>query len=218
MVKVSGKLTEVELIIQVYGDGTKYETGLGAKGKTRLVFRNNISKKVLNLLLQQYKSDMRLQGLGLAKGGALRAKYEQYISDITVQDLQDSIQRESSKFGRNWKNRYKYTTIPTTISFVQWNWSAIWSTLFFNQGLMDNWFEWHQGNKIKKEEWVGAKAWLNTKVVMLWDLKIHHRTEPSKLEDFEHPTSSDRYIQTLFVDSILGGGCDWGIVNTEALE
>ena len=127
-------------------------------------------------------------------------------------------------------NKWHSDRLPATVAFLQWNWAAIWCKKATEEGLFDDYsfsrgkgerdyggqFESRRGfDNFDTDDQITARNMIALhRIVAIKKLEIHKRNEPSTWEDYG-PSNSQDFIKTLFVDEILGEGCDWGIVNTE---
>ena len=128
--------------------------------------------------------------------------------------------------------------MPATMAFLQWNWAAIWCKKAVESGIFEDGlfardndgYDSHVGRRLRKAGITDAEVLSDVeieksvrvmtalhRIVSIDSIEFKDMGEPSKWEDYGAPNSSD-FIQTVFVDEILGGDIQWGVINRERMK
>ena len=200
----------------------------------RLIFTNKVAKKALRLLDEQFEYDANELGKqGEWNIGSDGGELDEYIhwrnQNIAHGRMNDY--NSELKWGSN--------RLPATTAFLQWNWAAIWcksaeDSDIFSDGLFTrdaNGYGWIVRNmKSGRDKWfsdtdeygydakIGLQHLRNIHhIVGIESMKIYQKSTTYEWEDYGAPNSPN-FTSTLFIDEILGEGCDWGIVNQERMK
>ena len=152
---------------------------------------------------------------------------------ITFVDWQVKDDYQQSPYDLKHQTKWQGDKMPATVAFLQWNWAAIWCKEAVTMGLFDGGVFTRDENGYDRSNMrnvglstVGRKDGVGTvrnmtafhrivsinKIVFNYDLN-----EPSTWEDYGASNTSD-FIRTVFVDEILGGDIQWGVVNRERMK
>ena len=220
--ETKNQLTEVELVVLISEDF--FHAVPHQFAPIRLVFRNNIARKTMKLLGEQfvYDSSMFDGEWNMGEGG------EELEHFIDWQATRHFGMSGRSMDDTQLANKWPSDRLPATVAFLQWNWAALWCKKATEEGLFDD-YSFSREKEGYYHTFVGKAGFQNFdadnqitarnmialhRIVAIKKLEIHKCNEPSEWEDYG-PSNSQDFIKTLFVDEILGAGCDWGIVNTE---
>ena len=129
--------------------------------------------------------------------------------------------------------------MPATTAFLQWNWAAIWCRSAEDSDILSDGLFTRDGDgygRIARNMKSGRDKWFSDTDEYGYDAKIglqhlrniHHivgiesmniyqKSTTYEWEDYGAPNSPN-FTSTLFIDEILGEGCDWGIVNQERMK
>ena len=207
----------------------------------RIVFRNNVCWKAYKLLEEQFEYDYDSFSQTIRstpEGSAL--PIENQLNDlVTFVDWQALTLYKGNYFQSQVSiEKWQGDRMPATVAFLQWNWAAIWCKKAVESGIFEDGlfardsdgYGSHVGRRLKKagitdagvltdieiENSVRVMTALH-RIVSIDSIELKDMGEPSKWEDYGAPNSSD-FIRTVFVDEILGGDIQWGVVNRERMK
>jgi len=206
----------------------------------RIVFRHNVCGKAYKLLEEQFEYDYNSFSQTIRstpEGSALLI--ENQLNDlITFVDWQAQTLYKGNYFQSQVSvEKWQGDRMPATMAFLQWNWAAIWCKKAVESGIFEdgglsrdvNGYSWMKRNmkntgiteaevleELEIEKSVRVMTALH-RIVSIDSIQLKDMGEPSIWEDYGAPNTSD-FMRTLFIDEILGGDIQWGVVNRERMK